>query len=191
LNNNLAKSREKCTELERQRALIQQQLATVESELALAHSHVASVQRSIQDAQSQHESQLKSTNASHSHVVDAMAKDKEMAALLQSVAETEHVLDDTAHSRGGNRSSGSIVSYSVEEILAVFASYVESEKDCIEVLSRRVLLLKEKTAHLQREVAEYRTLGMNVSTIICNQYTSVILEILYHVRLLACLEYCH
>jgi hypothetical protein len=162
---------DKCTQtwaaLQQQHAHLQQQLKTVEAEMAAEQSRSAALQASLASLQADHEKQLGALNSSQSHVLDAMEKDKQMHCIIDSVKAMESAVDEvvlTGLRSVGTRPDGVIStrlpSVPPETLIAGFLAYASSEAACVDILAKRVCLMKEKGVHLHREVAEYKNLGM-------------------------------
>ena len=165
----LDKSNQTWAALQQQHTYLKQQLLAVEGEMAAEQNRSAALMNTLSSLQADHEKQLGALNSSQSHVLQAMEKDKQMRALLESVRGMEQAVDDVVVSSlrpTGARADGGlgsrVPSVSPETLIAGFLAYAASEAACVNVLSKRVCLMRDNRANLQREVMDYKNLGMQV-----------------------------
>jgi hypothetical protein len=145
------------------------------SEIDLEMTHIANKTETIKiflnELQEQHDHQIQTLNTSHGNVVEALEKDKQINQLFIDLKNLELVMEEVstvgilhgmtaaAATTGGGVGVGG---GSHEILLETFVSYSEIETKCVEFLTKRILLMKEKILYSQREVAEYQNLGMSV-----------------------------
>lgn len=172
----LEKSSQTWTALQQQQAYLQQQLKAVEAEMAAEQSRTAALQSALATLQTDHEKQIGALNSSQSHVLDALEKDKQMRGLIDTVRAMESVVDDvvliglrSVGTRSDGVLSSRLPSVPSESLIASFLAYAASEAACVDILAKRVCLMKEKSVHLHREVAEYKNLGMQVCPMSCER----------------------
>lgn len=129
-------------------------------------SKTSTIEKYLNELQTQHEKQINSLNSSHGHIVDAIEKDNQLNNLINNLKNLELVMDDVAkvgiHTLS-TLSQSSNQTVNTDHLVEIFVTYSKSESKCVEFLSKRIQLMKEKTNYSLREAAEYKNLGMNVS----------------------------
>jgi hypothetical protein len=143
-----------------------QEIVEVDEEMGHVSSKASTIQSYLTELQSQHEKQIHTLNASHGHLVDAIDKDNQIQHLFLNLKKLETVLDEISTIGMGSITS---LSHTLHEtiktdgLVETFLQYSSVESKCVEFLTKRVILMKEKVKYSQQEVIEYKNLGMTVS----------------------------
>ena len=164
------KCNETLSNLQQNYQYMQLQLKNIENEMNMVKSQANSIQEDMSKIKLQQELRLTDLTTSHSDVVQAIEKDKEMQSVLDSVHLLESDLNQSTHDIWGDTvdvsaSAASLGGTNVVEasdLEKVFENYILAELKCTEFLCKRHSLMIEKTAHLEREIDEYTNLGMKV-----------------------------
>lgn len=154
------------SELEVKKQKLLQEISEIDLEMAHISNKTGTIKTYINELQQQHDHQINTLNTSHGNIVEALEKDKQINQLFINLKNLETVMDEVSTigistgigGHDGNGQGGG----SHEILLETFVTYSEIETKCIEFLTKRILLMKEKILYSQREVTEYRNLGMSV-----------------------------
>ena len=159
------------SDLEKKKTKLLQEISEIDLEMAHISNKTGTIATYINELQEQHDHQINTLNTSHGNIVEALEKDKQIHQLFINLKNLESVMDEVSTSIGIITTGGSTTGYestsghggrSHEILLETFVTYSEIETNCIEFLTKRILLMKEKILYSQREVTEYRNLGMSV-----------------------------
>ena len=154
------------SEYENKKKLLELEIIEIEKEMLNISTKTSTIEKYLNELQLQHEKQINSLNSSHGHVVEAIEKDSQLNKIITNLQNLESVMDDVAKigiNTLSTLSHSSNQTVNTDHLIELFVAYSKSESKCVEFLSRRVQLMKEKTNYSQREATEYKNLGMNVS----------------------------
>jgi hypothetical protein len=150
---------------------MQLQLKNIENEMNMVKSQASTIQADMSMIKLKQEARMNDLTSSHTDVVQAIEKDKEMQSVLDNVRLLENNLDKGTNAIWGTRTTAQVSSPTSQtgsqlvapsDLEKVFENYVMAEMKCTEFLCKRHSLMIEKTAHLEREIVEYTNLGMKV-----------------------------
>ena len=138
----------------------------------MVKNQATSIQTDMSKIKLQQEARMNDLTTSHTDVVRAIEKDKEMQTVLENVRVFENTLDTNTNAIWGTSTEDASFPTSssrgqqgldeTADLETVFDHYVLAEMKCTEFLCKRNSLMIEKTAHLEREIVEYTNLGMKV-----------------------------
>lgn len=163
--NDLKKLQLQIHDLEAKKTLLLAELSKIDEEMTNIVSKTATIQNFLTELQTQHEKQINTLNSSHGHVVDALEKDNQLNHLFTNLKSLEHVMDEISTIGLDSLSSLSTTVHDTiktDSLVDTFVNYSAVEAKCIEFLTKRIVLMKEKISYSEREVTEYKNLGMTV-----------------------------
>lgn len=173
------KCNETLSNLQQNYQYMQLQLKNIENEMNMVKNQATSIQTDMSKIKLQQDARMNDLTTSHTDVVQAIEKDKEMQSVLENVKILENMFDKntnaiwgistTSAGAGAGSGAGRGEQKGVDEtadLESFFDNYVLAEMKCTEFLCKRHSLMIEKTAHLEREIVEYTNLGMKVLIVV-------------------------
>jgi hypothetical protein len=162
----MSKLQSQLHELQTKKSHLLHEITILDEEMTHLTTKASTIQSFLTELQSQHEKQINTLNSSHGHVVEAIEKDNQIQNLFLNLNKLETVLDEVSTIGMGSITS---LSQTLQEtvktdgLVDTFLQYSSVESKCIEFLTKRVILMKEKVKFSDQEVVEYKNLGMTVS----------------------------